>query len=94
MTDNEIIRKAVLTLVEKYAMTKVILFGSRASQQNRSDSDVDLIIEFSKPVSLLTLAMIKNELEEDLLLNVDVIHGPILPDDMIEIKDEVVLYAA
>ena len=55
---------------------------------------MDLIIEFSKPVSLLTLSAITCKLEEILKLDVDVIHGPIREEDMIEVKDEVVLYAA
>ena len=33
-------------------------------------------------------------MEEVLGLDVDIIHGPITEDDMIEIGDEVVLYAA
>lgn len=91
---NEHIRSVILTLIDKYPITKVVLFGSRASHQNRDDSDVDLIIEFSESVTLLTLSMIKVELEEKLSLKVDVIHGPLTSEDMIEIKDEVVLYAA
>ena len=34
------------------------------------------------------------ENSEILKLDVDVIHGPIREEDMIEVKDEVVLYAA
>jgi predicted nucleotidyltransferase len=58
------------------------------------DSDVDLIIEFTSQVSILTLSQIKCELEELLGLTVDVIHGPIREDDMIEIGEVVELYAA
>ena len=91
---NDIIKSTILSIVDKYSITRVVLFGSRAANTNSADSDVDLIMEFSKPVSLITLAMIKNELEEKLKLDVDVIHGPIREDDMIEIDKEVVLYAA
>ena len=91
---NDKIKQIVLSVVDKYSITKVVLFGSRASHTNNQDSDVDLIMEFSVPVSLITLAMIRDELEELLQLNVDVIHGPITEDDMIEVSDEVILYAA
>lgn len=90
---NDIIKSTILSIVDKYSITKVVLFGSRAANTNSADSDVDLIMEFSKPVSLITLAMIKNELEEKLKLDVDVIHGPIRDDDMIEVDSEVILYA-
>jgi len=91
---NEMIKQEVLKITDKYSITRAVLFGSRASGDFRDDSDVDLIVEFSKPVSLLTLSGIKCELEEALGLSVDIIHGPIRADDMIEIENEVVLYAA
>lgn len=88
------IADAVLKVIYKYAITKVTLFGARAEGTNHEDSDVDLIIEFRKPVSLITLARVQIELEEILGVKVDVVHGPVQPDDLIEIGKEVVLYAA
>jgi uncharacterized protein len=88
------IKAAVTELARRYPVSRITLFGSRAGGTNREDSDVDLIIEFTAPVTLITLAAIKNELEEALSLDVDVIHGPIRDDDMIEIGKRVVLYAA
>lgn len=90
----EQIRDAVLGIIEEYHISKVVLFGSRARGTNRENSDIDLIVEFSVPVSLLTLSSLTCRLEEILKLDVDVIHGPIRKEDMIEVKDEVVLYAA
>lgn len=88
------ITNAVIRITAKYSITKVTLFGSRAEGSNNENSDVDLIIEFKKPVSLITLSMVQIELEEMLGVKVDVIHGPVMPDDLIEIRKEVVLYAA
>lgn len=90
----ENIRKSIIGLVDEYQISKVILFGSRASGNNHADSDIDLIIEFLKPISLLRLCALKNRLEEGTGLSVDIIHGPLRDDDMIEIDNEVVLYAA
>ena len=90
----EYIRQSVIALVDKYPIKKVILFGSRANGTNKDTRDVDLIIEFYKPITLITLSMIQDDLEETLKLDVDVIHGPIREDDMIEIEKEVLLYAA
>ena len=88
------IEGAVLKIVKKYFIKRVILFGSRADGTNRDDSDVDLIMEFDVPVSLLTLSMIQIELEEMLGVGVDLIHGPVTAADMIEVRKEIVLYAA
>lgn len=88
------IKQAIIDIAEEFNISKAVLFGSRADGTNREDSDIDLIIEFSVPVSLLTIAEMKYRLEEILKLDVDVIHGPIRADDIIEIKKEVLLYAA
>lgn len=90
----ETIKDAVLKLVDQYPISKVILFGSRANGTNRENSDIDLIMEFYAPVTLITLSAIKLSLEEMLHLRVDVIHGPVKESDMIEIGKEIVLYAA
>ncbi len=91
---NEEIKKALLPFVDKYSITSMILFGSRAKETNTPDSDVDLILEFSVPVSLIVLSQLQIEMEEVLGVNVDIVHGPITEDDMIEVDNEVVLYAA
>lgn len=65
------------------------MFGSRANGTSTDDSDVDLIMEFSKPITLITLSLITERLEEILKTDVDVIHGPIQSTDMIEIDKEI-----
>ena len=92
--NNERIREVLIAFVEKYKIKKIVLFGSRADGTNTDRSDVDLIIEFSIPVSLITLSQMQFEMEEALGLNVDIVHGPIREDDLIEIGKEIVLYAA
>lgn len=90
------IQAAVLDVVKEYpAITKVTLFGSRASGNNREDSDIDLLIEFiTDSISLITLSSIRYALEDRLSLPVDVIHGPLRSDDMLEVEKEMVLYTA
>lgn len=90
----DILRNSVLTIVNDYPIKKITLFGSRAMGTDHENSDVDLIIEFSSSVSLLTLSMIKLKLEEILKVSVDIIHGPIEESDLIEIGKVVELYAA
>lgn len=90
----EDIKKAVLEIVEQYPISRVTLFGSRANGSARPDSDVDFIIEFNKPVTLITISQITETLENLLQTNVDVIHGPVRETDLLEIDEEVELYAA
>lgn len=91
---NEMIKEKVLTIINEYPIKKIILFGSRAEETNRENSDVDLIMEFSETISLLMLSSIKVQLEEILGLKVDIIHGPIESGDLIEVGKKVELYVA
>lgn len=93
MTTNDI-KKTVVTFVDKYSIKSIVLFGSRAAGTNTANSDVDLIVEFFNPVSLITLSKLKLDVEAALGLDVDIVHGPLSSNDMIEIGKEVVLYAA
>ena len=88
------IRSAVLQVAKMYPVSRVVLFGSRANGTAKSDSDVDLIFEFSGQVTLITLALITQQLEEMLHTSVDVIHGPIQTDDLLEIDKEIEIYTA
>ena len=42
----------------------IAVFGSRARGTSRPDSDLDLLVEWSGPVSLLDYAGLRSELEE------------------------------
>jgi hypothetical protein len=88
------IKEKILCIIDCYPIKKVELFGSRANGTNMEDSDVDLIMEFYAPISLMTLSKIKCDLEELLGVGVDIIHGPLLETDMIETDKVVELYAA
>lgn len=89
------LKENIIEVVKGYPVTKVSLFGSRARGNNMYDSDVDLICEFKTPtISLLTLSGLKIDLEEKLGLPVDVIHGPLSKDSIIEIDKKVPIYEA
>ena len=88
------IKSKLIPFISKYSIKKMVLFGSRADGTNSDNSDVDLILEFSTSVSLITLSQIQIDMEEVLGVDVDIIHGPIRDDDILEIGREVVLYAA
>ena len=95
MLTTEKITKTIENVAPKYKISKVTLFGSRATENFRENSDVDLIVEFeTKTISLFTLAGLMNELEEKFGVSVDIIHGPLKKDSMLEIDKEIEIYAA
>lgn len=88
-----LIEKSIAEVVADYQITKVDLFGSYAKGTAKEDSDIDLLVEFTKPaVSLITLASLKYALEEKLNTKVDVIHGPLESDSFLILGKLVPLY--
>lgn len=86
------IKNAVATAAQEFPIKKAELFGSYANGSSTSSSDVDLLVEFTTPrVSLLTLNRVKFRLEEILKADVDVVHGPLNEDSMIELDGSVSL---
>lgn len=57
--------------LKTYAVKALFLFGSVARGEATPDSDVDLLVEFEKPVGLLTFVGLKQYLEELLECPVD-----------------------
>lgn len=54
-----------------FGVSSLILFGSVARDEARIDSDVDLLVEFDRPVGLFTFVRLKRYLEEILESSVD-----------------------
>ena len=57
--------------LKSFGVKSLALFGSVARDEARSDSDVDLLVEFDRPVGLFTFVRLKRYLEEILDTSVD-----------------------
>ncbi len=78
-------------VAKEYPIERAELFGSYANGQSTAASDV----EFSTPqVSLLMLNDIRYRLEELLQTKVDLVHGPLPADGLLEIDRRITLYGA
>ena len=67
------ISQKIMPVLHKYGILSASLVGSVARGQHNSKSDIDIVIDVTKPISLLTFARIKLELEELLQTKVDLI---------------------
>jgi len=65
------IHNIILNHLNKYNSVKIGVFGSFARGEKTPDSDIDVLVEFEKSPSLLTLIKIENELSEILGIKVD-----------------------
>lgn len=67
------IRKIKPQLRKKYAVKEIGVFGSYARGEQTKDSDIDVLVGFSKPVSLLKLSSLENFLGDILGVRVDMV---------------------
>ena len=72
MTISELSQKT-LPVLRKYGVLSASVVGSVARGQQTSKSDIDIVIDVIQPISLLTFAKIKIELEDILKSKVDLI---------------------
>ena len=59
-------------LVARFGVRSLALFGSVARDEATTDSDIDLLVEFERPVGLFELFALQDELEVILGRHVDV----------------------
>jgi len=68
----EILKKHKSELVDKYGLSQLAIFGSYARRQQRENSDVDILVEFNRPIGLEFIDLAE-ELEQILQFKVDLV---------------------
>ena len=68
----EILRSYKQEFAAQYNILEIGIFGSVARNENRDDSDLDVVVRIQKP-DLFTLAGIKQDLEERLHQPIDIV---------------------
>ena len=58
-------------LQAEYPISELGLFGSYAREDQRPESDVDVLVAFERPVTLFDLVRLENELSAQLGVDVD-----------------------
>lgn len=71
---KQILKEQQPYLAEKYGVTIIGVFGSYVRNQQRADSDIDVLIELERPtrISLLGLVELEHYLSDVLGIKVDV----------------------
>jgi predicted nucleotidyltransferase len=67
------IKQSVIPILRRYGVSKAALFGSIVKSQMQPDSDIDILVQIDKDISLLDFVGLKIELEEALNRNVDLV---------------------
>lgn len=77
MKDKENIIKTLIQikpeLVNRYNVKEIGLFGSYIRDEQKEESDIDILVDFEKTISLFKFADMKNYLDDVLGHNVDLV---------------------
>lgn len=91
---SEEIKKKIISILVKYGIKKILIFGSYARNEATPNSDLDLIIEFPEGTSLIDHIGIEFELSEALNMKIDLLSqngiSPYIKDQIM--KEAVVIY--
>jgi len=68
---SEAQKKIIFSILKPYGPVKVWIFGSYARNENKPDSDLDLMVKLEKRINLLDFIGIEQELSEALGIKVD-----------------------
>jgi predicted nucleotidyltransferase len=93
MLTQKQIEDAINNAVPAFCIKSAAYFGSYAKAAQTETSDLDLIVEFTEPaVSLITLSALKDQLENELRVPVDIVHGPVTDSAYFDIGETVQIY--
>jgi len=67
------IKSFILPVLLKHKVTKTGIFGSFANNKATPQSDDDILVELTYPMSLLDFVGLKQELEETIVRSVDLV---------------------
>ena len=70
---KQILQRHKPTIKSKYQVKKIGIFGSCLRGEQRKESDVDILVEFSRPVGFFTFLDLQDYLEEKLENKVDLV---------------------
>ena len=88
MTTEEISQK-IVGILKKHGVKRAGLFGSYIRGEAKKDSDIDILVEVKKDLSLLDFVGIKLEIEDKLRRKVDLVeYATIKPIIKKQILDE------
>ena len=86
----EEIKRRVLPILRRYGVKRVDLFGSCVKGEMREDSDIDILVEIEKDISLLDFIGLKLEIEDALGRKVDLVEydtiKPLLREKILKVQ--------
>jgi predicted nucleotidyltransferase len=63
----------IINILNPFGPNRIGIFGSFARNEEQRDSDLDILVNFSKPINLLDIIGLEQELAEKLGIKVDLV---------------------
>jgi len=90
------IKQRILPILSRHGIKRAALFGSVVRGEMREDSDIDILVDIDRDLSLLDFVGIKLEIEDALQKKVDLVEydtiKPLIKDRIL--KEQEVIYEA
>ena len=88
------IYEKIIDMLRNKGASKIAIFGSYSRKEEKTGSDIDIIVEFSERKSLLELVRIERELSEVLGIKVDLLTEKSISPYLVDIikRDLEVIY--
>ena len=67
------IKSAIIKVLKRHPISRASIFGSFARNEANKDSDIDLLIESNKPITLFDILSLEKELSEVTSRKIDIV---------------------
>ncbi len=86
--------KKINPTLKSYGVKKAALFGSHARKSTQPNSDLDIVVELGKKISLLDFVGLNLELEKQVNKKVDLVQYKTLKPSLKKyiLKDQIIFY--
>ena len=88
----DILEAEIPYIMREYQVKKIGVFGSYAREEQTERSDIDLLVEFSKPISFFSLFELEDYLKDKLGVRVEIVTPGALKEILIPIVMKEVIY--
>jgi predicted nucleotidyltransferase len=67
------IRESIVAILSGYDAERIAIFGSYARGEAGNKSDIDILVRFARPKSLIQIVQIEDEIKKSIHMNVDLV---------------------
>jgi uncharacterized protein len=67
------IQESIISILTRYDAERIAIFGSYARGEADNNSDIDILVRFARPKSLIQIVQIEDEIRKSIHMKVDLV---------------------